>query len=487
MQLRLTGLLATSLLLASASRARATNATSCTTSLKNAIGDSITVTGLLTTTDPNENGEGEDVVFEGSGGELIGATGSYFAPRTFTYTATQANETISGINVDFDNDESCNVSAIVTAQSLKFGFLTQGMRDALAAAAEAGKAVGTAAATIGLLCSKSIILGRICAVPVSETVVISSATAYVLELIAKDPSDPNFTTIAVPFVTALPPVTTGVLTSTEANAFNAWFANQETLVGYGLAAVTSFNRAQGASDAGSSSWEAAQFKAATTDLDQVITSLAAEPALLTNLETALAADPDFASFSLTPDQALLGEEFLASGLPTSTVQDLTSLGLDNAASSLIQGALFVQDINSVAGNFASKLNAQALLAAINSAVNIVGLTVNLDIKPGSGTPAVVNASSNGKLPVAILSTTTFNAPAEVAISSLTFGATGAEASLAFCDPGGTDVNGDGLPDLMCHFQTSQAAFQPSTIIATIIGQTTAGIPLNGTAAISVIH
>ena len=41
--------------------------------------------------------------------------------------------------------------------------------------------------------------------------------------------------------------------------------------------------------------------------------------------------------------------------------------------------------------------------------------------------------------------------------SLTFGHSGDEKSLAFCDPGGQDVNGDGLPDLVCHFDNQLAA------------------------------
>jgi hypothetical protein len=290
------GMLTGGILLLSGSQAKAANATNCITSLQNGVGDSITVTGLLTTTDPNENGEGEDVVFEGSGGELIGATGHYFMARTFTYTATQKNESITGLNVDFDNDESCSVSAVVTTQSLKFGFLTQADRDALADAAQAGQAVGTSAGVIALLCANNIISGTLCSIPATGTAVISGAAAFLLNLIAKDPSDPNFTIVATPVINTLPPVTAnGIVTSAEANGFNALLTNQETYIAYGLAAVTSFNRAQGASDAGNTFWKARQFQAATTYLNQVILLLATEPGSRMNLSNLLIADSNFST------------------------------------------------------------------------------------------------------------------------------------------------------------------------------------------------
>jgi hypothetical protein len=86
------------------------------------------------------------------------------------------------------------------------------------------------------------------------------------------------------------------------------------------------------------------------------------------------------------------------------------------------------------------------------------IDVNIDIKPGSRENSI-NRKSEGKIPVAILSTREFNAPARVDRTSLTFGRTGDEQSLAFCNEGSEDVNGDGLPDLVCHFSTQLAGFQ----------------------------
>ena len=59
------------------------------------------------------------------------------------------------------------------------------------------------------------------------------------------------------------------------------------------------------------------------------------------------------------------------------------------------------------------------------------IPVDIDIKPGSD-PNSINTKSKGTIPVAILSGSGFDAPAEVDKDSLTFGRTGDEVSLAFC-------------------------------------------------------
>jgi hypothetical protein len=74
----------------------------------------------------------------------------------------------------------------------------------------------------------------------------------------------------------------------------------------------------------------------------------------------------------------------------------------------------------------------------------------------------------GGIPVALLSTDTFNA-LDVDQSSLRFGSTGTEDSLIKCNPHGVDVNHDGRPDLLCHFDVSKANFQPGDQSGTMTG------------------
>lgn len=82
----------------------------------------------------------------------------------------------------------------------------------------------------------------------------------------------------------------------------------------------------------------------------------------------------------------------------------------------------------------------------------------IDIKPGSN-PNSINPENKGKIPVAILSTADFDAPAQVDKTLLTFGRLGNEKSLVKCNKSGEDVNSDGLLDQVCHFNTQDARFQ----------------------------
>ena len=114
------------------------------------------------------------------------------------------------------------------------------------------------------------------------------------------------------------------------------------------------------------------------------------------------------------------------------------------------------------------------------------LTVGIEIKPPAAPPVPINPRSPGKIPVAILSSSSFNAVTQVDPKSVTFGATGNEASLAFCNRDGEDVNGDGLPDLMCHFFTLRTGFTSASTIAVLKGKTVSGTAFQGSEAIRAV-
>src|SRR5260370_2844852 len=78
-------------------------------------------------------------------------------------------------------------------------------------------------------------------------------------------------------------------------------------------------------------------------------------------------------------------------------------------------------------------------AAVQSLAALHFTSVQILIKPGSA-PSPISLSAHGSIPVAILSTSKFNAPTSVQISSLTFGSTGTEKSLLICNSNGPDVN-----------------------------------------------
>lgn len=119
------------------------------------------------------------------------------------------------------------------------------------------------------------------------------------------------------------------------------------------------------------------------------------------------------------------------------------------------------------------------------------LQISIDVKPSDNHTTVLDARSvahpaamrvlKGHLPVALLSSEKDNfKPMEVDQSTLRFGSTGKEESLVSCNGGhGTDVNNDGIPDLICHFDLKKANFALSESEGTITGKTGDGRDFEG--------
>ena len=125
------------------------------------------------------------------------------------------------------------------------------------------------------------------------------------------------------------------------------------------------------------------------------------------------------------------------------------------------------------------------------------MQIGIEVKPGvhsvtvldaSGVahPATLRGTASGHLPVALLSSKTFNAM-DVDQSKLRFGATGTENSLVNCSNGrGIDVNHDGLPDLLCHFDMKKANFALSETQGYLTGETGDGKPFAGNAWLKIV-
>jgi methionine-rich copper-binding protein CopC len=111
--------------------------------------------------------------------------------------------------------------------------------------------------------------------------------------------------------------------------------------------------------------------------------------------------------------------------------------------------------------------------------------INIAIKPDSGEYAPINPKSKGSIPVALVSSAEFNALG-VDYGSITFGADGTEASLLRCAREGEDVDGDGRPDLMCHFDSQTANFEPGDTEGIVMGKTTAGRRFEGRGHIRIV-
>ncbi len=110
------------------------------------------------------------------------------------------------------------------------------------------------------------------------------------------------------------------------------------------------------------------------------------------------------------------------------------------------------------------------------------LTVDVDIKPGDF-PNVINPGSKGVIPVAILTTDSFDATL-VNAAVVTFGATGEEALALKASM--ADVNMDGRPDMLLHFRTEQAGIKCGDALLKLMGYTQNGQPFSGTDSIRTV-
>jgi len=116
---------------------------------------------------------------------------------------------------------------------------------------------------------------------------------------------------------------------------------------------------------------------------------------------------------------------------------------------------------------------------------IVVIEVEIDIKPGSD-PNSINLGSGGTVPVAILSTPTFDAttvdPATVTLEAAAVRLRGNGLAMASLE----DVNGDGRLDLIVHVATSDLQITTADTEALLEGLTFGGVPIRGTDAVRIV-
>lgn len=134
------------------------------------------------------------------------------------------------------------------------------------------------------------------------------------------------------------------------------------------------------------------------------------------------------------------------------------------------------------------LNATEIQAILNS--NSVGkcklIEVGIDIKPNSF-PNNINLSSNGTTPVAIFSSTNFDA---TTINPTTVSLAGVQVRLK---RNGTpmvsfeDINTDGLLDMILRISTRDMQLNETDIITVLNGQTFNGMFIKGTDLVRIVH
>jgi probable HAF family extracellular repeat protein len=110
------------------------------------------------------------------------------------------------------------------------------------------------------------------------------------------------------------------------------------------------------------------------------------------------------------------------------------------------------------------------------------IVVTIDIKPGES-PNSINPKSQGVIPVAILTTDTFDVTT-VDPSTVLFGATGTEAPPV--QSALEDVDGDGLTDMILHFNTQDTGIQCGDTSASLTGETFSEQAIQGSDSIQTV-
>jgi hypothetical protein len=338
------------------------------------VGDRVDIQATLTTTDPNENGEGEPLIIQSSGG-FSATIPEYEQTRAFTFTATVPGETVSAFIQGFDGDESgsvtLNVNPVTRPQ------FTPAQKAALARASSQLNTQAAAETVIGVLClgAPDPAISKICAIAAGLLAGSTWLLSGLLNQLALDPPDPNFTKIAKPNPPKFKPVQPGAgITAAEASTMNALLTNHAQAIGLSQALDTTLNRASGAAVAGNKFWEKRQLDAAATYKGQLQAILAKETSALTAAQSAIEGTGSqstrraagFVSQTATADDVLQFERSVAGegGLPQVLVDGLREFGADDATIDHVRRLIIVQDVNAVAGSFPAKLTDPPVIDSI---------------------------------------------------------------------------------------------------------------------------
>jgi hypothetical protein len=111
--------------------------------------------------------------------------------------------------------------------------------------------------------------------------------------------------------------------------------------------------------------------------------------------------------------------------------------------------------------------------------------VSIDIKPGSY-PNSINIGSSGVIPVAVLSTNSFDAteidPSTVSLAGATIKLVGKGTLLSHRE----DINGDGLIDFVCQVLTEEFLVEPGETTAVLEALTVDGVAIRGEDSVRIV-
>jgi len=155
--------------------------------------------------------------------------------------------------------------------------------------------------------------------------------------------------------------------------------------------------------------------------------------------------------------------------------------LVNDPTSISKIRLALEDASLDRNRFTRLSALEGLVKLFNVPISGQFALIKIAIKPGS-TPAPINPTSQGVIPVAALSSPSFDARTLVE-SSVKFG----PGLVGGLKTGSVeDVNGDGLPDLVLHFPTQAAGFICTDTAAILVGKTTVGQSVVGADSVRIL-
>jgi hypothetical protein len=326
-------------------------------------GDVITLQAFFTTTDPNEDGEGEDLGISSSGGFSV-VDSTYNATTTYTFVCTQANESISVDTSSFDGDESGNVTA--TDSSTADPSFTSPEINAFSTAAQGLDTTAAGIGTVaGLLDSTfaSYSAGISNAAWVDTALLSLASTDFANLAVGTD--DESYASIAKPARS-----TTAIFSHAKdfkgiknagplAAAINALEINEEKSLNLAVAAATTANRVSGATDAGDDKSTAKQLKVLASYKKQESALLAAQT-VLAQKETVQLDKAGLGSTAAASSDVSNFESNIFASVPTQLTTALNKLKVAASIQSQIQQALFVQDTNAASGTYDSILTSSTL-------------------------------------------------------------------------------------------------------------------------------
>lgn len=340
-------------------------------------GQKVTVTAAMSTNDLDEDGEGEALIVSLPGGPFT--VSKYFVNQSTTFIALQDNPVVTAAIQGFDGDELARVTFIV--QHNRF---SDEQKAGFAKAAALYKKEALLEQTIAFTCLRIPIISKTCGVSQGGAILLSSL-ALRYDNLAKDPFDPDFTTVPQPAPPSFPTLSPdGDLTQQIADSYNAWELNQEQQMGFIVAINTAINRANSAEIAGDSASEQKQLTAAATYAVSLATLLNNEAGLRAQLQSAIVAS-GFISIGIAPADVFDEEiNLLFFGFSADAVQQFQNAGFTSDDIAFMLGGLYAQDPNAVAPASFPELISDAELSSDNA--SLAADFVAFAISVGAGNP-----------------------------------------------------------------------------------------------------